>query len=248
MARGLDVALITYRTRRPRPPGARVRRHQHVALAALKLDYSGGWGSRVADWRTFRNACPQLRRPAPAVPDSAACTHAGRLALGGPAVGADQAELRRRVGARELRIAHWRGDAAQLEIHTTGAKDHDGRGRHWHHLFGRYTYNGAGVYGSHQRHRRAARRRPQLYVDSLDADYGPGWRRVNAFVSRRPRPVLLEFGPKLGLAAPRPRPTRAGPARNQSTVPARRPRRHARPLGEFAGPPGLRRALKSRSR
>ena len=107
-----------------------------------------------------------------------------------------------RAGDRELRVAHWRGDVAQLEIHTDWSKYHDGRGNHWHHMFGRYTYNGKGVYGK----RTTPTGVPlddlgrNLYVDSLDSDYGAGWLRVNAFVSRRPMgQFCFEFGPKSGF-------------------------------------------------
>ena len=90
----------------------------------------------------------------------------------------------------------------ELEIHADWSKYHDGRGNHWHHLFGRYTYNGTGVYGK----RTTPTGVPlddlgrNVYVDSLDSDYGPGWRRVNAFVSRRPSgQFCFEFGPKAGF-------------------------------------------------
>ncbi len=199
-AKGVDVALLTYRTRG--------RVHRVLAYGAinmsrlrLKLDYSGGWGSKVADWKTFRNACRTYTGPALQYL-TIACTMPDGSHWAVQEWTRIKPNFGGRVGDRELRIAHWRGDIAQLEIHTDWSKYHDGRGNHWHHMFGRYTYNGKGVYGK----RTTPTGVPlddlgrNLYVDSLDSDYGAGWLRVNAFVSRRPMgQFCFEFGPKLGF-------------------------------------------------
>src|SRR5262245_19837001 len=56
------VALLSYRT---------LGKQRHVlaygainmSRLRLKLDYSGGWGSKVADWRHFRNSCGPYTGP-----------------------------------------------------------------------------------------------------------------------------------------------------------------------------------------
>lgn len=85
--------------------------------------------------------------------------------------------------APELRLSHWTGPLAVLEIET----DWSYRGR-FDHLWGRFTYRGAGVYGF-----RSTRFGVPLddygrnvFVDTFDAAYGPGWRRENSFLTHEP--------------------------------------------------------------
>jgi hypothetical protein len=86
-------------------------------------------------------------------------------------------------GAWELRLSHWRGPVAHLEVWLDWSYDY-----RWHHLFGRLTYRGLPVHGFSttptgeplDRYGRV------LYLDTLDSAYGPGWRRENGFVSRNP--------------------------------------------------------------
>jgi hypothetical protein len=86
-------------------------------------------------------------------------------------------------GAWELRLSHWRGPVARLEVWLDWSY-----GGRWHHLFGRLTYRGLPVHGFSttptgdplDRYGRV------LYLDTLDSAYGPGWRRENGFVSRNP--------------------------------------------------------------
>jgi len=154
----------------------------------FRIDYSGGWGTyRRPVWKTLRNACGPYKGPQ--IPWLvAACTAPD---------GSHWAVQRwRRLqanfgippwkpghGASELRLSHWRGPLAQLEVGLDWS--YDGR---WHHLFGRLTYRGVPVHGFSttptgeplDRYGRV------LYLDTLDSAYGPGWRRENGFVSRNP--------------------------------------------------------------
>jgi hypothetical protein len=82
-------------------------------------------------------------------------------------------------GAVELRLSHWRGPIAQLEIHQNWAY---GKFRH---IFGRLTYRGVGVFGFSAT--------PQgnpldgygrnVYLDSFDSAVGKGWHRVGGFLT-----------------------------------------------------------------
>jgi hypothetical protein len=79
----------------------------------------------------------------------------------------------------EVHLSHWTGALPVLTVHTDWAY-----GGQWNHLWGTFTYNGQGVYGFHS----TARGVPldsfgrNLYVDTFDSAYGPGWRRENSFL------------------------------------------------------------------
>ena len=85
-------------------------------------------------------------------------------------------------GTWELRLSHWAGPLPQLEVWTYWAY------RRFDHLYGRLTYGGKPVHGF--------RVTPQgsplddygrnIYVDTFDSRYGPGWRRENSFLAQRP--------------------------------------------------------------
>jgi hypothetical protein len=85
--------------------------------------------------------------------------------------------------AWELRLSHWTGPLARLEVWT----DWSYAGR-FHSMFGRMTYRGRPVYGF----RRTATGVPlddygrNLYLDTFDSAYGSGWRRENSFLAQRP--------------------------------------------------------------
>jgi hypothetical protein len=86
------------------------------------------------------------------------------------------------TGAWELRLSHWRGLPASLSITVDWAYRRD------HHLFGTLTYRGRGVHGFHS----TRYGEPlddygrNVYVDTLDSAYGPGWRRENSFLAHGP--------------------------------------------------------------
>jgi hypothetical protein len=85
-------------------------------------------------------------------------------------------------GVWELRLSHWSGPLSVLELWTDWAY------RRFDHLYGRYTYRGAPVHGF----RVTPQGRPlddygrNLYVDTRDSRYGPGWRRENSFLAQHP--------------------------------------------------------------
>ena len=174
-------ALVTYRaggrTRRVLAWGAVNARHPSRAVpqVAFRLDRSPAG--------PIRNACRRYDGPrlpwlvvACKAPDGsywALQSWQRRLPNYGLTATADRA-------ARELRLSHWTGAPARLEIRLDWAY------RRFDHLYGRLTYQGRPVYGF-----RATRRGEPLdrygrniYVDTLSSAYGPGWRRENSFLAQ----------------------------------------------------------------
>ena len=84
--------------------------------------------------------------------------------------------------ARELRLSHWSGPLPVLEIWT------DWSYRRFHHLYGRLTFRGEGVFGF-----RSTRFGVPLdaygrnvFVDTFGSAYGTGWKRENSFLTHAP--------------------------------------------------------------
>ena len=85
--------------------------------------------------------------------------------------------------AWELRLSHWRGPLARLEVYEDWVY-----GGRFHELFGRLTYKGAAVHGFHTTSRGAALDGygRNLSLDTYDSAYGSGWHRENSFVAHNP--------------------------------------------------------------
>jgi len=161
---------------------------QNRRQAEFQVDRAGGWGRFGRPvWRTFRNGCRPYRGPR--LPFLvAACTAPDGSHWALQRWRRYQANFgippwKPGHGALELRLSHWRGPVAELEVWLDWSY-----GGRWHHLFGRLTYRGAPVYGfattpagdpldTHGR---------VVYVDTFDSAYGSGWRRENGFVARSP--------------------------------------------------------------
>ena len=142
-------------------------------------DYSGGWRSKVADYRRFSNNCRPYTGPPLALmvaacdaPDGShwALQQWQRLWQN---YGGDSA-------AAELYISHWRDDVGTLSIQT----DYSYRGR-FQHLWGRFVYHGKAVFGMHHTLQGVPTdgQGRNIYVDYLT---GPVWRRVNSFLTHPP--------------------------------------------------------------
>ena len=152
---------------------------------AFRLDYSGGWRTyRTTLSRGFVNACRRYSGP-PLAWLVTACTmpDGSHWAVqswqrGLPNLGLDPWNPLQ--GARELRLSRWSTDVPKLELWTNWAYS-----KRFHHVFGRFTYLGQPVYGF----RASTKGVPadgfgrNIYLDTLNSAYGPGWRRENAFLA-----------------------------------------------------------------
>jgi hypothetical protein len=80
---------------------------------------------------------------------------------------------------RELRLSHWTGDVPRLTIRF-GWSYH-----RYQQLYGVYTFGGHGVFGFRSTPSGAPRDSfgRNVYVDTLDSSYGPGWKRENTFLT-----------------------------------------------------------------
>lgn len=83
--------------------------------------------------------------------------------------------------AKELHLSHWKGPLAVLKVST------DWAWHKWDHLYGTFTYRGKPVYGfsSTAAGQPLDRFGRNVYVDTLDSVYGPGWRRENSFLTHK---------------------------------------------------------------
>jgi hypothetical protein len=145
----------------------------------FKRDYSGGWKSKVADYKRFNNSCKPYTGPRLALmlfacdaPDGShwALQQWSRLMknYGGTSAPA------------ELYISHWRGDVGQLLINT----DYSYHGKHQH-LWGSFTFHHKPVFGLKHTLQGVPtdKQGRNIYIDSLK---GPIWSRVNSFLTHPP--------------------------------------------------------------
>jgi hypothetical protein len=154
----------------------------------FRYDYAGGWGKyRRPVWKRFRNACRPYTGPA-LVHLVAACTAPDgshwalqswqrRLPLLGFAPWLPE------QSAYELHVSHWRGAIAELEASANWSY-----GGQFESVFGRLSYLGIPVHGFGTTTTGNPRDRygRNLYIDTLDSAYGPGWRRESGIVAHRP--------------------------------------------------------------
>lgn len=154
------------------------------AQTTLRLDYSGGRGA----WRGFADRSrPYDGPPLPWLVAAVKAPDGSYWALQAwqrklPNKGAPPRTAVQQ--AWELHLSHWRGaELPQLEVWV----DWVYRGR-FKHLFGRYTYRGEPVFGIANTPAGVPLDRlgRNLYLDTLDSAYGPGWRRENSFLTHSP--------------------------------------------------------------
>ena len=151
----------------------------------FRVDYSGGWRTyRRVLARGFPNICRSYAGP-PLAWFVTGCTapDGSHWALqawqrGLPNLGVDP--WKPTQPAWELRLSHWNAELPKLEIWTNWAYR-----QRFNHLFGRFTYLGQPVYGT----RATAQGSPtdgfgrNVYVDTFNSAYGPGWKRENSFLT-----------------------------------------------------------------
>lgn len=191
-------ALVTYRTQAgelkrvlawgavdalPPTPG--------VPQVAFQVDFTGGWGAfKKAIWKTFKNVCGPYAGPAVpwfvggcTAPDGSHWVlQSWQRSL--RAQGKPSTPLQ---SAWELRLSHFTGELAQLEVWQDWKYDTKINA-----VFGRMTYRGSPVYGFGF----TPRGEPTdgygrlVYYDTLDSGYGPGWRRADAMSTHAPGGVF----------------------------------------------------------
>jgi hypothetical protein len=160
----------------------------------FKIDYSGGYGTfRRPIWKTFGNACGRYDGPklqwlvaSCRAPDGSywALQSWQRML---PNYGLNPSPQQ---AAWELRLSHWKGAPAALEIKTNWTY-----GGRFDQIFGRFTYLGKPVYGF----RYTSVGVPldsfgrNLYLDTLNSAYGAGWKRENSFLMQ-PRTGAFCYG------------------------------------------------------
>jgi hypothetical protein len=154
-----------------------------VPQVKFKVDYSGGRGK----WRAFRSTCRGYDGPALAwFVTGCRATDGSYWALQAwqrmlPNVG--YVPWRHDQKVWELHISHWTGELAKLEVYQDWVY-----GGRFHEVFGRATYRGQAIHGF----RTTRSGRPLdtygriLYLDTLNSQYGRGWRRENSFVAHNP--------------------------------------------------------------
>jgi hypothetical protein len=157
-----------------------------IAQVRFRWDYAGGWGKyrNGKYWRSFTNRCQPYDGP------TLAMFVAGCKAPDG-SYWALQAWQRRLplLGFDpwlpyhtnwELHLSHWSGDLPLLEAYPNWT--YDGR---WQGIFGRYSYQGAGVYGFGATAKGVPRDKygRNLYIDTLNSAYGAGWKRESGILT-----------------------------------------------------------------
>ena len=155
---------------------------------AFKKDYSGGWSTfRKPLWKTIRDTClPYDGPPLPYLVVACKAPDGSYLALQRwqrmlPNLGIDP--WKPGQSAWELHLSHWTGELPKLEVWVDWVYS-----KKFHHLFGRYTYQGRPVHGFSA----TGTGNPldgygrNMYLDTYDSAYGPGWKRENSFLAHRP--------------------------------------------------------------
>ncbi len=212
---GKGEALVTYRTqgqtRRVLFWGALNARQptRGVPQQRFKRDFGAGWGKYHDGnyWRTFANLCRRYDGPALAFAVATCRAPDGSYwALQSWGTGLPDLGFRPwtwRQAAPQLHISHWRGPLAKLDVWTDWIY-----GGRYHHLFGRYTYDGQPVYGFGT----TGVGEPTdgygrlVFLDTYDSIYGRGWWRENSFVSHNPTGMFcygfVQYDPHRGYPYP----------------------------------------------
>ena len=192
---GRGEALVTYR----RPDGS--VRHvlvwgainarapsEEVPQVRFRWDYAGGWGKyhNGRYWQRFSNRCSSY--DGPALPMLvAACkapngsywtVQAWQRRL--PLLGFDP--WLPAQSSWELHLSHFAGELPKLEVYANWT--YNGR---WQGLFGRYSYLGQPIFGFGANAKGVPKDKygRNLYIDTFNSAYGPGWKRESGILTHR---------------------------------------------------------------
>jgi hypothetical protein len=161
---------------------------QDLPQVRFRWDYAGGWGKyrKGMYWKGFEDRCQPYDGPALAMLVAACKAPNGtywtvqawqrRLPLLGFEPWLPQ------QSNWELHVAHFSGELPKLEVFPNWT--YDGR---WQGVFGRYTYLGQPIFGYGANAKGVPRDRygRNLYIDTLNSAYGPGWRRESGILTHR---------------------------------------------------------------
>jgi hypothetical protein len=153
----------------------------------FKLDYAGGFGAfRKPVWKTITQCLPYdgpalawLVKACKAPDGSYWALQSWQRLLPNQGYKAFSSLQ----SSRELHLSHWNGPLPQLDVFLDWAF-----GGKYHHLFGRYQYNGKAVHG----YKSTSTGVPldpygrNIYLDVLGSTYGKAWVRENSFLAHRP--------------------------------------------------------------
>jgi hypothetical protein len=153
----------------------------------FRIDRSGGWASRRADpRRPFPSVCapydgsdpvPFLVAPICKAADGSywavqSYQYTGAGMNNGGLVGSGRYNW-------QLRVSHWTGSIATIQVAADWTYAH-----RYHHIFGRVLYHGASPFGgpAHTNGACISRNCRNIAIDTLNSDFGPGWRRASSIL------------------------------------------------------------------
>ena len=161
----------------------------NVRQVRFKWDYAGGWGKyrNAKYWKTFRNACQPYDGPAlPYLVAGCKASDGTYWAIQSwqrllPLLGFDAWKPEQL--AFETHLSHWSGPLPELEAYA-----HWTYGGQWQGLFGRLTYLGQPVHGFASTRDGNPRDRygRNIFIDTLNSAYGPGWKRESGILAHTP--------------------------------------------------------------
>jgi hypothetical protein len=161
---------------------------QELPQVRFRWDYAGGWGKyrNGRYWTSFKDRCQPYDGPALAML-VAACkapngtywtVQAWQRRL--PLLGFDP-WLPSQTNW-ELHVAHFSGELPKLEVFPNWSY-----GGRWQGVFGRYTYLGQPIFGFGATAKGVPKDKygRNLFIDTLNSPYGPGWRRESGILTHR---------------------------------------------------------------
>jgi hypothetical protein len=161
---------------------------QELPQVRFRWDYAGGWGKyrNGRYWKSFKDRCQPYDGPALALL-VAACkapngtywtVQAWQRRL--PLLGFDP--WLPSQSNWELHVAHFSGELPKLEVFPNWSY-----GGRWQGVFGRYTYLGQPIFGFGATAKGVPKDKygRNLYIDTLNSPYGPGWRRESGILTHR---------------------------------------------------------------
>src|SRR5215210_3147379 len=177
--RGLRRHVIVYGALNANPPNA------SMPQVRFRYDYAGGWGMRRKQlWKSWKNTCRRYDGPALGYLVAACKSKDGSYwALQSwqrrlPLLGFDAWLPIQR--SYELHISHWSTELPVLEAYVNWTY-----GFQWQGVFGRLSYLGQPVFGfaSSSEGNPRDRYSRNVYIDTLNSAYGPGWRRESGILT-----------------------------------------------------------------